>query len=609
MHVIRILGTNKNGDVLRELWVDVLRVDEWAATDHLHGTWQKTVYRHFWNDDPDKGDATGNPSRKTTKVKIVPPDGNLTDPEEFIEVRISDVLTFLRHGLKGVKGQKVKVRQDNVNGRDARSTSTRRVVHYDTNIDDEANAAFDADPSRSVYVVSYDKYEKLQDTKDTGQYLEVEVPTKFSSLASGLSGTGRGDDQGEVYKLYNQFIVEQTDESQGGTVGANSINPPWRLDTTQFVINVQFKTSLPKYAFISGYSGNHTVILFSVDEKTGDLKIVGLDNPCDYSGYPLPLRPAGTALDHLSDITSYCISSVMDFDGTVFLDSGDPAFAAGSWLYTQNFTNPVGIEPPKTPLGISRYLNPDGNDVSGFTPFPSKGRLVNGLYGNKTSVSKYAGETLVWSTPVQQLYEILTGGRLLVAVEFNKLAVVQLDLETGAVKSTTILNGTVPDPNILDWETTPSGGVILSWTLFDDPGVPTSSTLTFQRVSLDNQVIWSKSSTVVAPFAGGLGFIFSSGNYRRPLMVQNKRGKTYVIIGDLTDLEQVGGRPGGLIQVGFVNVVKIFDFETGSLLRTITWGAQSHEFADNVDFTPIETDTYERQFHHITNSGSNGTFN
>jgi hypothetical protein len=235
-HVIRILGTNKNGDVLSDIWADVERIDE-ARTVYQTAdvNWQGSVRRLKWQDDPDSDSFApdGPRSRKTRIVKVCSPDEpNQDDPSEWIPIPVID---RMRSSISDQNDVRSFV---NGEGGHARAVEARRILHYDTSIDDDAQAAFDADPTRKVYVVSGDRYSRKDDTKDDSQWIEHEIVTYLKNRTTGQSKTGVGDDQSKQTKLLNQYLIDESEPAKLEIVGTNGINPPWRLDPYQNIVNI-----------------------------------------------------------------------------------------------------------------------------------------------------------------------------------------------------------------------------------------------------------------------------------------------------------------------------------------------------------------------------------
>jgi hypothetical protein len=236
-HVIRILGTNKAGDVLPDIWADIERIDKAKTVSQSADiNWQGTVQRLKWQDDPDGDDFSpdGPPSRKTTIVKVCSPDEpDQSDPEEWIPIPVIDAMRMVTGDQGGVR------RFINDKPTDGRIVKQRRILHYDTSIDDRAQAAFDADPTRKVFVVPGDQYTRDDSSKDDSQYVEHEIITFLKGRESDETGTGQGDDQGKQTKLLNQYLIDESEEAKLDVVGDAGINPPWRLDPFQNIVNVQ----------------------------------------------------------------------------------------------------------------------------------------------------------------------------------------------------------------------------------------------------------------------------------------------------------------------------------------------------------------------------------
>lgn len=249
-HVIRILGTNKDDDILPDMWADVERIDlAKSTTQTANVNWQGVVQRLKWQDDPDGGDYNpdGNAGRKTIIVKVCSPDEpNQDDPEEWIPI---PVIRGWRLRSSDQRGMQRLVNDEVI---DARKVKARRIVHYDTNIDDEATAAFDADSSRKVYVVPGDRYEKNLDTKDIDQYVEHEIIEYVKYKSNPPERGSTGTDQGRQAKLLNQYLIDESEDADLEVKGPNGFNPPFRLDPFQTIVNVQLRPKADVYMLWQG---------------------------------------------------------------------------------------------------------------------------------------------------------------------------------------------------------------------------------------------------------------------------------------------------------------------------------------------------------------------
>lgn len=271
-HVIRIVGTNANGDVLQDIWADVERTDvEKHVTQMLNSDWQGRQRKLKWMDDPD-GDnynPDGNPARKTKIVKVCSPDeADVNNPVQWIPIPAIKSMKSL-----GYDGNDHTGTQDDFRtgiddpGLDptvtTRVVEVRKIVHYDTNIDDAAQAAFDADPTRTAYVVKGSGYTKKDgsdggdSTKDDGQFVDHEI-IKYMKGRGDENNPAGAINRGVQTKLLNKYLIDQSEPADGKIVGSTGINPPYRLDRYQTIVNVKLKTI---YLFVSLSGSNQSFSL------------------------------------------------------------------------------------------------------------------------------------------------------------------------------------------------------------------------------------------------------------------------------------------------------------------------------------------------------------
>lgn len=248
-HVIRIVGTNKAGDVLQDIWADVERMDIIKSATQLSNIdWQGHQKKLRWMDDPDTDeyDPDGNPARKTEIIKVCDPESqNVDDPDEWIPIPV--IKSMRSRGAGGnIDGlgtmDRFRTGIDNDPTPTTRIVEVRRIPHYDTNIDDRAQAAFDADQSRKAYVVPGVDYEKNAGTKDDAQYVEHEIIKFIKHRTNETNPEIGGVNRGRQTKLRNQYLIDESDDAKLDTTGASGINPPYRLDPYQNIVNVKFKT-------------------------------------------------------------------------------------------------------------------------------------------------------------------------------------------------------------------------------------------------------------------------------------------------------------------------------------------------------------------------------
>ncbi|MGF6309944.1 hypothetical protein ABIB82_004059 [Bradyrhizobium sp. i1.8.4] len=239
-HVTRIFGTNKNGDRLDSMWADVERMEvvKSASQEAPDKQWQGTQRKLKWSDDPNADDYSpdGTPSRLFDTVKLCDPTGDVNDPDEWIPIKVIRSMRSLGgDGIgQGFQDRFLNSAEDD-DAKTARIVEVRRIVHCDTNWDSIVQDAADADPSLREYVIPSSDYNKDTSTKDTDQYAEHEIITylKHKGNVDELSGLGRQT------KLLNQYMIDESEDATQKVVGANGINPPYRLDPYQNIVNVQ----------------------------------------------------------------------------------------------------------------------------------------------------------------------------------------------------------------------------------------------------------------------------------------------------------------------------------------------------------------------------------
>ena len=244
VHITRILGTNKAGDILPDIWADVERVENFTVVTQLAGQYQKIVYKFRWRDDPDEeyyraeddiSEDENLTSTETIILKVCSPDeSDLNDPVEWIPVRVIKRLRMLEGGEGGMASKNFLSDQLTKD----LGVRLRRIYHYDTSMDDKAGAAF-ADPTRKAYVERAYLYAKDDETKDEGQYIECEIVThilKYENAHESYSGA----DQKVYVNFKNQYLIDESEPAKLEKLGNQDKNPPYRLDPFQNIINCQF---------------------------------------------------------------------------------------------------------------------------------------------------------------------------------------------------------------------------------------------------------------------------------------------------------------------------------------------------------------------------------
>ena len=262
-HVVRLVGTNANGDVLQDIWVDVERIDQMAITTQTslpssftNNQWQEVFIRLIWRDDPtdkdlyipeDKLDADQdqNTGRVHEIVKVCSPDeDDLAKPSEWVAIK---TITHIDMRYSDLDAQKRFLEVAKIVDAKGRKVDPRRIYHYDTNMDDKAQAAFDADATLKAYVtVGHDitgeneGYKRDDSTKDEDDYVEHEIIESLGRIDSDNFYSTGGQFQEVQFNLFNQYLIDESDPAKLDKNGPNDVNPPYRLDPFQNIINVNW---------------------------------------------------------------------------------------------------------------------------------------------------------------------------------------------------------------------------------------------------------------------------------------------------------------------------------------------------------------------------------
>ena len=245
-HTIRLFGTNKDFDVLQDVWVDIERIDVFHTNEQMDGHWQGVFYRLYWIDDPEdpeyNGGDNGNGARMVGFKKICSPDEKDQEkPEQWIPVGINMEMTWNEVDKDGNNLQSCQGNRNDAENL-ARVVGARRVSHHDTLIDDAVDSLTSQDPTLRAVVVPSDKYNFIDNTKDDGDYVETMYATQTYIASSTDSGTGNQKDQNIEFNLKNDYVLNFTDEAKGPANENHGFDPPWLLDPFQNIVNVKWKT-------------------------------------------------------------------------------------------------------------------------------------------------------------------------------------------------------------------------------------------------------------------------------------------------------------------------------------------------------------------------------
>lgn len=238
MHVTRIAGTNDSGEILDDVWVDVARIDEiiLKTQDALHflqftNQFQEVALRLKWGDQDGRDDNVANRTLETLKV-CSPDEDDINNPAVWVEVPVIRKFDFVGGNVTTARRFLTRSLDSN------REVEYRRVVHHDTNIDTDAQVAFES--GFKTYRVPDEQYVMDDGSKDDQDYVEVEVPTKISGRSTHHWVDTYEADLDTAWRFKNEFLIQASDEAQFTEVGEFGFNPPYRLDPFQAIINVQF---------------------------------------------------------------------------------------------------------------------------------------------------------------------------------------------------------------------------------------------------------------------------------------------------------------------------------------------------------------------------------
>jgi hypothetical protein len=255
-HVVRLLGTNSNGDVLQDIWVDVERIDQMTIRTqtslpqfNFENQYQEVNIQLKWRDDPngdnyiaeDDLSADAGTARVHEIIKVCDPEAtsDFENPDEWVPVK---TIKHIDMNQKGVGISQKRFVAESINA--DRKVNPRRFDHYDTNIDADAQAAFDGDPSLKAYVVPGANYQRDDASKDDSQYVEHEVIEHLEKHINAEAFSSGGHDQGVQLRLKNQYLIDESEPAQLAKTGPDGRNPPYRLDPFQNIINCNFVLSV-----------------------------------------------------------------------------------------------------------------------------------------------------------------------------------------------------------------------------------------------------------------------------------------------------------------------------------------------------------------------------
>lgn len=362
-HVYRIIGKTKdeNGDTVdaTDVWIDLQRIEQFVTVEGAGFNYQKTFHHLEWYDDED-GDVPNN-RRKTRVLKIIPPDENKDDPSVWFEVPLTEQIEILD------ADQRIFRSFENGVENERREVEVRRVTHFDTPYDD--------DPDLDEGGIIRD-YHKTEGTEDEAQYLDVEIPTESASL---------DHDQLTILKLDNADLIDASREPET-TYAEGEINPPWRLDPLQNIVNVQLGQavwvprgvywSMPAMPVINGFSFVCAMYVpTSIDNLDFNYLNWGrfvhrdgvhtdpVESEAVDKGYSL-ISPSNFNLyNAMGDGNAYACGRYVSCIHRPALPGGGNVFPDGTWFYEDDI-------PPFTTCGVTVDAAVDVDPITGAPILP-----------------------------------------------------------------------------------------------------------------------------------------------------------------------------------------------------------------------------------------------
>lgn len=257
VHITRIFGTNKDKEVIHDIWADVERWDNFTRHTQdststfnrlrLQHHFQKLLAKFKWRDDPtqsnyraedNEDENEDGTARGTLVLKVCSPDEeNFDDPEEWIPIRVIHRVR-MKETQKNMSVKKFLTKLLNAD-RKNRKVEFRRIVHYDTNIDEDVEKAIENDSTLKAYVVPAYQYAKDDETKDEDNYIESEI-VKEIMKRDNLHNKSNGSEQKTYVKFKNQYLINESEDAKLEELGVNNTNPPYRLDPFQNIININW---------------------------------------------------------------------------------------------------------------------------------------------------------------------------------------------------------------------------------------------------------------------------------------------------------------------------------------------------------------------------------
>ena len=232
-HIKRIY---KDNDPSNDTWIDVERLDELRFRSKVGYQSREKTWKFDWDSfDPDGVDHDGN----AIPYKAIQ-DPN--DPDNVVNVPARRMVYVTE--ARDLKYQGYKHYFINDRSNSTRETYSRRVYHYDISADSlDENGDPPRDPS---------EYLNALGDKDNGQYVEVEVLNRYwtneheSRDSHGNIKPSTWQEKKWVLDVSTDALLTDPggDTSFDGSVinpdAGPQVDPPWRLDPLQNIVNVSW---------------------------------------------------------------------------------------------------------------------------------------------------------------------------------------------------------------------------------------------------------------------------------------------------------------------------------------------------------------------------------
>ena len=253
-HIHRIY---KDDDPTNDQWIDIERIDELRYISHSRYPRRERVWRFDWEDFDPKGlDIDGKPIPKK-RIQDPTDDSNPNDANaSVIEVPVRAVVYVTTAKKQQFQAYKHYFINDDSNT--TRETHSRRIYHHDItseSLDQGGNPPRDPET-----------YLNALGDQDSGQYLDVEILDKYWSKERESRDThghikpGNWQEKKWVLDAVTDRLLREPlldDDVAGGepgfvptsnpssgaggdVAGTVKIDPPWRLDPLQNIVNVNW---------------------------------------------------------------------------------------------------------------------------------------------------------------------------------------------------------------------------------------------------------------------------------------------------------------------------------------------------------------------------------